>query len=259
MVHGHLCLPRGLQPTGQTAGPWRPAARQPVADSRAAYRCSGTRTESLLTALVDNSASSRRRSNLCSAQIAPCPTSTRLSTWLPRVVEATPARDAGGMGRSPQRTGKAVSAAPEGRVGVVVVMGRLPRLTRTADAGTPGLPGSQALGESPAHSQLSAPCPLPSGIRRPRAAGASSRARPKGCGQLGVGGASAASCAAFSTSTSSRSRCRGSPWRASARSLAVLMMLSSPRPPTVPRLHCQWVEQRIPNEVATRCLSTNRS
>jgi hypothetical protein len=82
MVHGHLCLPRGMQPTGQTAGPWRPAARQPVGDSRAAYRCSGTRTESLLTALVDISPSSRRRSNLCSAQIAPCPTSTRLSTWL---------------------------------------------------------------------------------------------------------------------------------------------------------------------------------
>ena len=55
--------------------------------------------------------------------------------------------------------------------------------------------------------------------------------------------ASAASCAAFTTSTSSRSPCRRSPWRASARSLAVLMMLPSPRPPAVPRLPSQWVEQ----------------
>jgi hypothetical protein len=80
----------------------------------------------------------------------------------------------------PREPAKAVSAAPRG----TCRRGRRHRPaappTRTADVGTQGRPRSPALGESPAHSQLFTPCPLPSGIRRQRTARASSRAAAQG-------------------------------------------------------------------------------
>jgi len=159
----------------------------------------------------------------------------------------------------PREPGSQCRRLPEGRVGAVVVIGRLPRRLEQR---------MQEPQVCPAHQHLVNRLPILSCqllvrcLRASEGRGRPGRVRgrgPRAAVNSASVVASAASCAAFTTSTSSRSRCRGSSWRASARSFGVLMMLSSPRPRRVPRLHCQWVEQRIPNEVATRCLSTNRS